>query len=257
MIFLTAELQSHFPQNSAGFDKIMALNGEVFRALEGRRTQRIVLGNHCYFIKQHRGVGWKEIFKNLLQFRLPILGAKNEYQAIQRLKALNIAVPELVGYGCRGINPASRQSFIITRELVDHISLEELAKRWDECPPSFTEKQTLITEVARIARILHTNGINHRDFYICHFLLNPTYKHITLTLIDLHRAGVHKKISQRWIIKDLAGLYFSSINSHLTRKDLLRFMREYRNKSLRAVLMETLFWKKVKERGDKLYNKHG
>lgn len=259
MLFLKAELQAYFPETSAGFDQIMALEGEVYRALEGRRTQRIVLGGYSYFIKQHEGVGWKEIFKNLLQLRVPIVSAKNECEAIKRLEKLHVRVPEVVGYGCRGRNPASRQSFIMTRELTDKISLEELGKQWEQCSPQFVAKLKLIKEVARIARILHTNGMNHRDFYICHFLLDLSTHadHPMLTLIDLHRAGLRKKVPQRWIIKDLAGLYFSSKNIQLTQKDLLRFTKEYRNKSLREVVMENVFWKKVKKRGDKLYNKHG
>lgn len=260
LLFLAKELQVYFPETSSGFDQIMALKGEVYRALEGRRTQRIVLGSHCYFIKQHQGVGWKEIIKNLLQLRLPIVSAKNEYAAIKRLQTLNIPVPEVVGYGCRGINPASRQSFIITRELTQQISLEELAKEWEQDSPKFIDKIKLIKEIARIARTLHQNGMNHRDFYICHFLLDISQqKNIfpLLTLIDLHRAGLRKKVPERWIVKDLAGLYFSSKNIKLSQKDLLRFMKEYRNKSVSEILMEKVFWKKVKTRGDKLYNKHG
>jgi len=130
LLLLKAELQSYFPETSAGFDQIMALEGEVYRALEGRRTQRVIIGDHVYFIKQHEGVGWKEIFKNVMQLRAPIVSAKNEWEAIKKLQELKIEVPDVVGYGCRGINPASLQSFIITRELTNTRSLEGLAKDW-------------------------------------------------------------------------------------------------------------------------------
>ncbi len=259
MLLLQAELKSYFSETAAGFDQIMALKGEVYRALEGRRTQRFMLGDHAYFIKQHEGVGWKEIFKNILQLRIPILSAKNEWKAIKRLQELNIEVAEVVGYGCRGINPASLQSFIITRELAKQSSLEELGKQWKQCSPVLSDKLKIIRAVARIARTLHLNGINHRDFYICHFLLDlsvPISDGPKLYLIDLHRAGVRKKIPQRWIIKDLAGLYFSSKEIGLTQRDLLRFMKEYRNKPLRDVITENVFWRKVKKRGDQLYREH-
>lgn len=259
MLVLKAELQSYFPETSEGFDQIMALEGEVYRALEGRRTQRVMIGGHTYFIKQHKGVGWKEILKNVMQLRAPVVSAKNEWEAIERLQELKIEVPEVVGYGCRGMNPASLQSFIITRELTNTSSLEELTKNWKQCPPTFRDKLKLIKEVARIARILHCNGVNHRDFYICHFLLDlnvPIDHSPKLTLIDLHRAGLRKKIPQRWVVKDLAGLFFSSKDVGLTRRDLLRFMKEYRNKPLCDVLMENVFWKKVKKRGDQLCREH-
>lgn len=53
---------------------------------EARRTLRIeVAGQGYLFVKIHRGVGWKEILKNLLSLRLPVLGAGNEWRAIARL----------------------------------------------------------------------------------------------------------------------------------------------------------------------------
>ncbi len=256
-ITLNAELESLI--TAPWFDHIMALQGEVYRALENRRTQRIVLNHQAYFLKQHFGVGWKEIIKNVLQWRLPIVSAKSEWQALQRLRQLGVHVPEVVGYGCAGFNPARRQSFLITRALPPHVSLEDFCRTWPQQPPSFRLKQTLIRTVAQIARTLHENGINHRDFYLCHFLLlSPIVTdEIKIYLIDLHRAQMRKHTPLRWIIKDLAGLYFSSKDIGLTSRDLLRFMQEYRNKPLGLVLnKEAIFWQKVKKRGDELYQKH-
>ena len=69
----------------ATFDAFLALEGEIFRQVGERKTLRFVAGNRGYFIKIHAGVGWREIFKNLFQGRLPVLGAKNEVRAIERL----------------------------------------------------------------------------------------------------------------------------------------------------------------------------
>lgn len=256
------ELKNALPKQTALFKSIMLMRGHVYRELENRRTQQIVLNGQSYFLKQHFGIGWKEIFKNLFQFRFPVLSAKNEWRALKRLQALNIAVPEIVGYGCHGINPATRQSFLFTRELPPHISLEDFCKNWRNTPPTFRLKQQIITEVARIARTLHEHGINHRDFYLCHFLLEKKsllghHKTLKLYVIDLHRAQMREKTPERWIIKDLAGLYFSSKDMGLTQRDLLRFIKEYRNTSLDLILTkETAFWQRVKQRGDKLYQQH-
>lgn len=247
-------LDPEFKQFS--FDDIMQMHGEVYRELEGRRTQKVILHGQSYFIKQHFGIGWKEIFKNLLQLRLPAFGAKNEWQAMTRLQQLNVATPQIVGYGCRGLNPATLESFLITKELPENITLEDLCKDWKAAPPAFQFKQKLINDVARIARTLHENGINHRDFYICHFLMATSAENF-LYLIDLHRAQMRKRTPQRWIIKDLAGLYFSSKDIGLTQRDLLRFIKAYRLQPLREILnQENFFWLKVKKRGDKLYQKH-
>ncbi len=252
-------------QKKYSFEEMMMLKGEVYRALEGRSTQRIVLDNQVYFIKQHRGVGWKEIFKNIFQLKIPVISAKNEWLALRRLQELNIASPKIISYGCRGINPAIRKSYIVMEALKNHISLEELSKKWQNCPPSFITKKNLIEAVAHIARTLHENGVNHRDFYICHFLLEvsllevePISRNPKLYLIDLHRACVRKKIPVRWIIKDLAGLYFSVKNIGLTQRDFLRFIRIYHNKTYHnknSFREEFEFWKKVVQRGEKLYKK--
>jgi hypothetical protein len=148
----------------------------------------------------------------------------------------------------------------MTRELPKHISLEHFCQTWSQNPPSFTLKQKLIKQVAEIARVMHENGINHRDFYICHFLLDlafGTEADIKLYLIDLHRAQIRRSVPTRWRVKDLAGLYFSSKEIGLTKRDVLRFIKKYRNKSLREGFnRESNFWLKVKKRGDKLYRKH-
>ncbi len=257
IFYLDAALKNLFPEKKNSFDQIMSLRGEVFRSLENRRTQKIFLNNKNYFIKQHFGVGWKEIFKNLFQLRLPIISAKNEWLAIQRLQQLNVPTQVIVGFGLRGWNPATRQSFLITEALSNYISLEEFCRDWGKNPPSFQLKYQLIQEVARIARILHEHGINHRDFYLCHFLLSKNYKNCNLVLMDLHRAQIREKTPERWIIKDLAGLYFSSQGMGLSTRDNLRFIKEYRNKPLREILSkEHYFWQKVKQRGDKLYRTH-
>ncbi|MEO8400545.1 MAG: lipopolysaccharide core heptose(I) kinase RfaP [Gammaproteobacteria bacterium] len=258
MLMIKTDINSQLSAEMPLFDQLMAMQGKVYRELENRRTQRVVLNDQAYFIKQHFGVGWREIIKNLCQLRLPITSAKNEWRALQRLNELTIPVPEIMAYGNRGMNPATQQSFLMTRELPEHITLEDLGKKWRTDAPTFRFKQKLIKEVARIARIMHENGINHRDFYICHLLLDLKHQiKPLLYLIDLHRAGIHKTTPKRWVIKDLAGLYFSSHEIGLTERDLLRFIKEYRNKSLRAVLTkEAAFWQRVKIRGDKLYRKH-
>lgn len=236
------------------FAYFMQLKGEIFRDQPGRRTQRVQIGSNTYFIKQHFGVGWLEIFKNLFQLKWPILGAKNEWLAIQRLQGLKIAVPKVLAYGLEGKNPARQQSFLLMEELKGYISLEDFCRDWNKTKPAFALKKALLLKVAHIARTLHENGINHRDFYICHFLMDAKQD---LTLIDLHRAGITHKLVARWRIKDLAGLYFSSKDIGLTSRDLLRFLKAYRQSRLRDVILnEAPFWQRVKERGDKLYDAH-
>jgi lipopolysaccharide core heptose(I) kinase len=85
VIMLEPEFAAQLPPGMEAFDYIMQLDGEMFRDMDDRRTLRFSLNGKRYFLKAHYGVGWKEIFKNLLQFRLPVLGARNEWLAIQCL----------------------------------------------------------------------------------------------------------------------------------------------------------------------------
>ncbi len=266
------ELSKAFAQqwkNKDPFSEAEKLQGEVFRALEARKTLRFTLLEqgleHSYFIKIHRGVGWFEIIENLIRLRLPVLGAKNEYLAIKKLEQLNIDTMHIAGYALKGKNPARQQSFIITEDLINTISLEDFCAQWQQTAPEFRLKQTLINKLAHISSTMHENGINHRDFYICHFLLDKSlldisqdlnYKHLKISLIDLHRAQLRQKTPERWIVKDIASLYFSVMNIGMTQRDFYRFMKGYKHCSLRDCLTKYAdFWQKVELQGQKLWRR--
>ena len=224
------------------FAAVDALDGEVFRQRDGRRTFRCEIDGCGYFVKIHHGIGWGEIVKNLLVGRAPILGAGNEWQAIHRLTAIGIDTMRAVAFGQRGWNPARRHSFLITEELAPTISLEDFCREWAHQPPPAALKHALIRRVADMAGRMHRAGVNHRDFYLCHFLLHlepqPTAQNLNLSLIDLHRAQSRTQVPRRWRDKDLAGLYFSALGIGLTQRDFLRFLRVYFARPLRAILRE-------------------
>ncbi len=242
------------------FEKIFSLKGKVYKDKDNRRTMRFTFDGGHYFAKIHAGVGWKEIFKNLLQLRLPVLGAQNEWLAIQGLGSLGVNTTPLVGYGKKGWNPARLKSFVITRELSETKSLEDFCRHWPMSPPIPGFKHTLIQEVAKIARTMHKHGMTHRDFYLCHILIkDPEGADRNdlgdrIYLIDLHRVQRHERLRTRWMIKDIAALYFSSMDIGLTKSDLLRFIKAYTNKPLRLSLDEDKrFWHQVKKRGNTFY----
>ena len=262
MIFIQNEFKQGLKQNKGFFDQIMQIKGKIFRALENRKTLQFEQSGKSYFVKQHFGVGWKEIVKNLLQLRLPIISAKNEWRAVLKLDSLNIPTLSLVAYGERGLNPAHKQSFMVTDVLEEVVSLEEVCKNWSAQKPILEFKEALICEIAAIARAMHQHGMNHRDFYICHFLMKKDQVEnlhgdgLHLILIDLHRTQIRSEVPLRWQIKDIAGLYFSSMDAGLTRRDIFRFLRIYFRKSLRQILKEqSEFIKAVESRAVKLYFK--
>ncbi|QBG46591.1 lipopolysaccharide core heptose(I) kinase RfaP [Verrucomicrobia bacterium S94] len=245
------------------FDAADALEGEIFRAVKTRRTLRFQLNGKSYFAKIHHGVGWGEIFKNILQLKMPVLGAENEWAALRRLKELGVDTMEPCAYGRRGKNPAKLDSFIITEDLIETESLEDFCRDWPRNPPPFALKKALVEKLAWVSRVMHENGMNHRDYYICHFLLdvscgreNLDPDNLKASLIDLHRAQIRKKTPRRWAVKDVAGLYFSAMDIGLTHRDILRFVKVYADLPLRRALQERAgFWAAVKRKAERLYEK--
>ena len=218
--------------NKDPFEEVLKLNGEIYREVATRRTSNFKFQGESFYIKVHKGTTVKEILKNYLSLRAPVLGAGNEYKAINRLTELGVNTMEVVAFGERGVNPLTRESFIITKDLNPAISLEDYCKVWKDNPPSYHVKKVLIEEVARMVKIMHEGGVNHRDCYICHFLLHLPYNENLkpkLSVIDLHRAQVRNKVPIRWRNKDLVALYFSSQGLGLKLRDYFRFLVIYFN----------------------------
>ena len=245
------------------FAEVDGLSGEVFRAVGGRKTFRFEVNGRGFFAKVHHGVGWREILKNWIVLKKPVLDASNEYQAARLLGSAGVDTLEVAAFGARGANPASRHSFLVTDEIAGAQSLEDYCLNWPEQPPAPPLKWGLIGKVAQIARLMHGNGINHCDFYICHFLLDGPQQldagnvgAVKLHLIDLHRAQKRKRVPHRWLVKDLGGLYYSAMDIGLTRRDVLRFLVWYFEQPLRDILSgNAALLRDIEARADQLYAK--
>lgn len=221
-----------------------AQSGQIVKHKDGRRTLRFTLAGHAFFLKYHTGVGWREIFRNLLQLRPPVIDARNEFRALQHLAAAGIPAPVAAGYGCRGINPARRESFVVSDAIENAPSLETLCALWRDAPLKPRCRRLLIEAVALLAARMHASGLNHRDFYLCHLLLDPgslecarVAADIRVYLIDLHRAQIRSAVPPRWRAKDIGALYFSALHSGLGRQDRLRFLRAYFGEPLRSIVL--------------------
>ena len=241
------------------FEEVSNISGTVVRHKEGRKTQRFEFAGAVFYVKHHSGIGWGEYLKNLSQFKRPVIGARNEWEAINYLQQLNISTLTPVAFGEKGNNPARQESFLITKELTGVLSLAKYAESWPENPPSFVERLSLIHAVADIAKTIHHAGINHRDLYICHFLLRLDEKDVrqpVLHLVDLHRAQIRKKVPYRWLVKDVASIYFSAMDIGLSKRDILRFMRRYFDRPLKEVFAsESNLLDAIQRRAEKLYQR--
>lgn len=260
------EIELHPPFSDAwsrerAFAEVGKLSGELFREVKNRRTFRIEFAGVGFFVKHHLGVGWREIFKNLTQFKLPVLGAANERRAIAELTAAGVPTMSVAAYGRRrSWNPAREESFLITEEIADAVNLEEFSKPWAASPPAFPLRLAVIRALADSASAMHRAGINHRDCYLCHYLIPAATprdaESVTLRVIDLHRAQLRRRVPRRYRVKDLAGLMFSAFDSGLTRRDALRFLRRYCRRPLREEFAANRsFWRAVENAARRLYFK--
>jgi heptose I phosphotransferase len=259
---LDDHLRAHLPKENT-FDWLMNVEGKVHRAVKNRRTVEFEVAGRRYFIKAHRGVGWREVLKNICYGRAPIVSAEPEWRAIAALNAQSIATPGVAGKGLRGRGPAGLESFVVMPALQGRVSLEDLTRDWAGWlgERRVCLKRTLLDGVADLARRMHAAGMNHRDFYLCHFLVrdrdwpnwNPEDS-LDLVLIDLHRVQMRDRVPERWLVKDLGGLLFSALDAGLTRRDLLRFIEVYRQEPWRKVLeREAPLWRKVWSNAVRLY----
>lgn len=246
------------------FAQARVQDGDIYRAREGRRTLRFEANGRSYFLKYHAGIGHAELFKNLLQFKLPAFSAAQEYAAINACTAAGVDTMTVAGFGVRGCDPARRESFIITDDLVNTISLEDVATLWQQNGAPLKMKRRLLERVAHIVATMHGAGVNHRDLYLAHFLIPQAAVQAgdadaPLNLIDLHRSQVRARVPWRWRVKDLGGLYFSAAPLALTKRDLYRFMCIYSGLPLRQVLKEQgRMWQAVRCKGERIFRRdHG
>lgn len=193
-----------------------------------RVTRRFMLDDHgterAFYIKRHSRWSLKEYLKHVIRLTWPLLGARNEWNAILEFHAAGLPTMTPVALGRSGSN-----SFLITE------SLESCTKLSDIPPPglrrSVSEQQSrsqLIRRVAQIARTMHAAGLHHQDFYLGHLLVSRDDPR-KLYVIDLGRVLKKRRLASRWIVKDLGQLNFSA---NATNSDRLRFFREYLGRPL-------------------------
>lgn len=261
-LFLAEPFASQWSEKDP-FQAAFSLTGDTYRDMGDRCTTRFVFEGRAYFVKTHSGVGIGEILKNFLYLRIPVLGAENEYRAIGRLNELGVETMTAAAFGRTGWIPSRECSFLITEALEPTEPLDEYCNPEVLAVMGVSERRSLVRRLARISRTLHDSGVNHRDFYLCHFLLDTSEKYADVPvsqrpiyLIDLHRMQIRHRTPRRWRHKDLSALYYSAKRIGFDQRDVLCFIREYKQQSLReAIDFGKSFWASVVKEADKLYDK--
>jgi len=225
----------------ACFDDFMQLEGMVVKsAVRERSTQRLNLEGATVYVKKHFFLGVREILKNLLRLRFP-MGALNEWRALLAFHAHNI--PTMIPI-CAGRKPflwrIDKESFLLTDDLGEASRLNDFLKVNGAIPcrgKVLETKKRIVENLADITRKMHSAGMNHRDYYLCHILMDNKER---LYVIDLHRVNVRDKVGKRWMVKDLAALLFSSLEVPVTHGQRLAFYKRYMQISRLSAYHKTL-----------------
>lgn len=228
-------------------DAIMAMKGgKTYRLGAGRSTVRVELndpagGKRAVYVKRHTRVPVRTKLRRSLSLNPPISFAKNEARGIVRLADIGIPTMRRVAVG-EELAPGGRteRSCIITEGIAGATQADDYCEAHFAGATSredLAAKRRLIRRIAGLARRLHAARLSHRDLYLCHILVRPIEDgEPVLHLIDLQRLAHHRRgIGERWIVKDLAALLFSSWPSPatgirspvFTQTDRLRFARAY------------------------------
>lgn len=209
------------------------------------RTDRITLRftlddagqERAFYIKRHERASLKEYLKPLFSLRWPILGARNEWNALLAFHEAGLPTMTPVAYGQSG-----SRSFLITEALENCTKLSELSLAPNEethpaetgvSAPAATnglKRRWLVDRVARVTNKMHGAGLHHQDYYLGHLLLpdsqgNGDAVSDRIYVIDLGRVRQQRRLSKRWIVKDLAQLNYSA--RHLSLVERVRFLRTY------------------------------
>jgi hypothetical protein len=152
--------------------------------------------------------------------------ADEESQGIRALEIEQIPTTPLAAHG----NLPDRRSFIITADLAGFRAADKLiADGYDF--------EKLLIPTADLAAKLHNRSLHHRDLYLCHFFVKSDAQVPELSLIDAARVrrlpGFLTR--RRWIVKDLAQFWYSTLSLPISDDQRKRWLARYaEQRSLRS-----------------------
>jgi hypothetical protein len=142
--------------------------------------------------------------------------ADQEVNGLRVLQLENIPTAPLVGWG----KLADRRSFVITQDLAGYEAADKLIE-------GGLPFDRLLLPTADLAAKLHTAGLHHCDLYLCHFFAKVTDDGVDLRLIDATRVARLGLLVRRWIIKDLAQFWFSTMSLPITQAQRMTWLDRY------------------------------
>jgi heptose I phosphotransferase len=231
MLWIHADHRATFAAAAAHtYDAIAALQpADHYVEKQGRSTGRYVIGQPgratSLFVKKYFQLRWWDRWWLSLE-RYP---GPRERANLERAAALGVPVPQPLVAGADRDHAC--HSILAVRELVGYLPLHQFI------PMRFAGRDTkrvrvlrrhLTRRLADITHRLHSAQLYHCDLYLCHFFIRDSSQSdhpLDVVLIDFMR--LKHSMLQRWRVKDLAQLLFSSDLPGITRTDRLRFFKQY------------------------------
>jgi hypothetical protein len=157
-----------------------------------------------------------------------------------------------VAAGERRTGFARYESFLLTESFEPYLSLEEIIRKHPERlqgAGGIERKERLIRAVGLLARKMHDQGFNHRDFNATHVLVGPENGNggFDLALFDLQRMDRKKWLRKKWFIKTMAHLGYTMPEPLFSDQDRLLLFQTYKGSSgLQLMDRLQLYWIRMK-----------
>ena len=150
-----------------------------------------------------------------------------ECNPIEALQRCGIGTPRVIAHGQSWAGFFEKRSFLVTEKIPDAQSLGDRLPHCfylEDSSHSRHQRHRFIRTLAEFVKRFHELGYRHRDLYLAHIFQDTEDR---LFLIDLARAFHPWILKKRFLIKDLAQIYYSMPADHFSRSDRLRFYFRY------------------------------
>ena len=144
--------------------------------------------------------------------------AEEEVGGYRLLQQEHIPTAPLVAWG----RLADGRSFVITEDLYGYTPADKLIA-------AGAPFDRLLEPTADLAAKLHNAGLHHRDLYLCHFMAKAEGDAADLKLIDVARVRRLPSFltRRRWIVKDLAQFWYSTLALPITGEQRTAWLARY------------------------------
>ena len=217
------------------------------------------IGPATYFLKRYNNVPKLKQLTNWIDHSQKESTSSFDRGPVDIFKKAGINTPKVAAFGVEWENGFEKRSFIITEKIENADALE---RKLPDCfsgaisAENHKKRCEFINRLADFAKRFHDSGLRHRDFYLAHIFLSESGE---LYLIDLQRVFRPKLLAERYRVKDIAQLHYSSPGDIISCADRLRFLKRYLGRE-KLTSADRWFVRKVKAKAWRMADhdiKHG